>query len=1058
MISRYSTLIPASEGATAQIFKAEDLELGRPVALKYLRRGLPSASVERLFREARALASLRHPGICQIFDLGQEDEQPFIAMEWIDGVPLSDLSEDLTLEEKLEVGAKIADVLAVVHHAGIVHRDLKPDNILVRRDVAGEYRPVVVDFGLAFLTSDESPRLTTEGMPLGTPSFMAPEQATGSLQEIGPAADIFSLGACLYQLLTGHDPYAAGSKVGVLYQVVHAEAPCARTVAPTLSPPIEGIIRRCMEKEQGQRYARAEHVARDLRKIIRREPVSFRMGLRIRWAFRRLRAHWRPIMLAMIIATSLGGWGWLGRSDRIAAEEQALLDQGKDLLWSLREIWSQPRHDIRAESEDVHRNLEHLEGMLPSFSTRNRAAAQILVGQIYLALGESGKALDHFQQAWEGGLQTPELALGLGKAHVSLHEDALFEADRLEALQLRDELTAKAEKMHSGPARAFLELAKKNEKVSEAYLTGLLQFYEGELEEALRIVRRQPHSQRFFEVANLEGRILTRMAAEVLAEGDASAVRAFVAQGSEAYRTTIERLPSHPSGYLGLCRLLSVPLGVAPFAQDGSYLDTAEQACRQGLEVDPEHVRLRAALSRVLVGKSIYLAVSQRGAKWYELGSSIDLALAEAQKALRSNPESPDAILSLARTVVLFVNRESHTPELWELFDTSIDLLEEAVRAAPERLDLTLALISTEMHRSFFETRILRSAQVPIWRALQRIEDALVTHPDNLELHHLRMGATTVSTRASEFLGLDFSSHLAKGLESFATLEASSNHQDLFDFLGPQLLLFEIMSNCVERRPSSEPFRRLEQLGQDYLKRGGLELQVREFGVRAQGAKIACFLRWELNVEQEFRDLAAAGEMFAAQIPKESWPPRLLSWMNMLTIQAALGGHFPLERMDLAEPSIPAESWAERSLLWHETPILFRDDLALLAELLWRIEWRFENQQPVRKELVEARELFDTVDRERTFELARNQIAGLSIALRYLEWRAGSLEGPVDAAAREVIEKELRPHSELSPALYFQSAPWLIRVRRFAPPAQPPTDSAVYSSEVAAMPNTSSRR
>ena len=208
-IGRYRILGPIGAGGMGMVYKAEDPQLNRVVAVKVPRFDAPAQdraqAVQRFLREARAAARIRHPHVCPIYDVGEQDGWPFVVMAYVEGPSLADRLragrfEDARAATALAVQA--AEALTAVHNHGIVHRDLKPGNILLDADG----RAILTDFGLAFPAEGDE-RVTAAGVVVGTPAYMAPEQASGENGRVGPAADIYSLGVVLYQMLTGRLPY-----------------------------------------------------------------------------------------------------------------------------------------------------------------------------------------------------------------------------------------------------------------------------------------------------------------------------------------------------------------------------------------------------------------------------------------------------------------------------------------------------------------------------------------------------------------------------------------------------------------------------------------------------------------------------------------------------------------------------------------------------------------------------------------------------------------------------------------------------------------------------------
>ena len=273
----YDLLEEIGRGGMGVVYRARQRSLDRVVAVKMLlRRELASPSDLARFRsEAEAAARLDHPGIVSVFEVGELDGHPFYSMQYIEGTTLARRLADGPLEPR-EAAALIAEVAGAVqaaHARGILHRDLKPSNILL--DVHG--RPHVSDFGLAKrLEADDS--VTHTGAILGTPCSMSPEQAAGSRGDVGPASDVWSLGAILYQLITGRPPFQAASTMDTLLAVLETDPPMPRSIDRRIDRDLELVTLKCLQKPIDLRYRSAGLLASDLRAYLAGEPVSASRG------------------------------------------------------------------------------------------------------------------------------------------------------------------------------------------------------------------------------------------------------------------------------------------------------------------------------------------------------------------------------------------------------------------------------------------------------------------------------------------------------------------------------------------------------------------------------------------------------------------------------------------------------------------------------------------------------------------------------------------------------------------------------------------------------------
>jgi serine/threonine protein kinase len=250
------------EGGMGTVYKARDPKLDRLVAIKVPRFDVPRSDlmlvVQRFLREARSAAQVRHPNVCPIYDVDEHEGVPFVVMAYVEGQSLAEFLRstraDSDVREAVQLVRQVAVGLRAVHSHGIVHRDLKPANILLDRDG----QPLLTDFGLA-RPEHETQRLTMHGAVIGTPGYMAPEQAAGDADKIGAATDIYSLGVLLYVILTGRLPYQ-GSALTVLMKQLDEAPPPPSSFRADLSRDLEEIILKAMARKPDDRYQSAQQL------------------------------------------------------------------------------------------------------------------------------------------------------------------------------------------------------------------------------------------------------------------------------------------------------------------------------------------------------------------------------------------------------------------------------------------------------------------------------------------------------------------------------------------------------------------------------------------------------------------------------------------------------------------------------------------------------------------------------------------------------------------------------------------------------------------------------
>jgi serine/threonine protein kinase len=310
----YELLEEIARGGMGVVYKARQVSLNRVVALKMILAGqlATEADVKRFKTEAEAAAQLNHPNIVAIHECGQHDGQHYFSMDFVDGHNLAELTAGKPLSA--ERAARYVKTMAeAVHHAhlrGVLHRDLKPSNVLI--DAADQ--PRITDFGLA--KQMEKPfSVTQTGAVLGTPSYMPPEQAGGRRGEVGPPSDVYSLGAILFELLTGRPPFQGDTTMAILVQVLEAEPVSPRKLNPETPADLATICLKCLEKDPSRRYHSARELAEDLGRFLDHEPVLARPASRGRrlWSWARRRPLWMVsgitsfLVLALL---ALSYWLW----------------------------------------------------------------------------------------------------------------------------------------------------------------------------------------------------------------------------------------------------------------------------------------------------------------------------------------------------------------------------------------------------------------------------------------------------------------------------------------------------------------------------------------------------------------------------------------------------------------------------------------------------------------------------------------------------------------------------------------------------------------------------
>jgi tetratricopeptide (TPR) repeat protein len=443
-VSGYEVLSELGRGGMGVVYKARQLSLGRVVALKMLLAGEHASGVglARFKAEASAVAGLQHPNLVQVYEVGEHDGCPFFSMEFVAGRTLGERinGNPLPADEAARTTAVLARAMHFAHQRGVVHRDLKPANVLLAADGS----PKIADFGLAKRQGAQSH--TRTGDVLGTPSYMAPEQVAGKGKDAGPAADIYALGALLYEMLTGRPPFKGESAADTLFQVLHAD-PVPPSLLRAKSPrDLETICLKCLEKDPRKRYASAQALAEDLERFLEGRPIVARpislAGRVLKWARRRpaLASLTAVSVTAVLALTSFLVWHSASEQRRQARERRealSVLARGREAFrrqdWAGAESYAESVL-ARVRAEPVLNDL-HEEAADLKFEAAGRGAARAEAEWVARIEAEFLRLLDEAVFHGLSALAGRPLPTGLdGGAHRRAAEDACRKALALVSL------------------------------------------------------------------------------------------------------------------------------------------------------------------------------------------------------------------------------------------------------------------------------------------------------------------------------------------------------------------------------------------------------------------------------------------------------------------------------------------------------------------------------------------------------------------------------------------------------------------------------------------------
>jgi len=325
-IGPYEVITEISRGGMGIVYRARDTSLKKTVAIKVLIRGGSASEEERkrFRREAEAAAKLQHSNIVPIHSVGVCEGLHYFVMDFIEGEQLDALIArgSISPRQALDYSEQLADALAYAHAAGVIHRDIKPANVIIDR----YGRPQLMDFGLAKeVDAGDRTQLTQVGTTMGTPTYMPPEQAEGDLEGIDTQSDVYSLGAVLYEMITGQAPFEGPTTMAILMKVLEEEPRRPRRINPRIHPDIETICLKAMAKEKRERYRSAGELREDVRRFKAGEAITAAQPGAGRLFRRWVRRHRELVATLLVAVLALGGWGgyraWQDRQERLRREE-----------------------------------------------------------------------------------------------------------------------------------------------------------------------------------------------------------------------------------------------------------------------------------------------------------------------------------------------------------------------------------------------------------------------------------------------------------------------------------------------------------------------------------------------------------------------------------------------------------------------------------------------------------------------------------------------------------------------------------------------------------------
>ncbi|MGK3989636.1 protein kinase [Sorangium sp. So ce136] len=852
---RYECLSLVGKGGMGTVYKARDPRLQRYVAIKLIRGNEPELA-QRFIWEARAQARVEHPNICKVYEVGEAQGQPFIAMQYIDGQPLHRVAQQMSLEQRVKIVADVADGLHAAHRLGLIHRDIKPANILVERTADGAFRPYLLDFGLARDIASDGRATTSDE---GTPAYMAPEQVSGGQRQLDRRTDVYCLGSTLYEVLSGRPPFVDPSVTSLIWRVVNELPVPVRQVDKGIPVDLETIVMKCLEKEPQRRYDSAKMLALDLGRYLEGEPIDARPPSLVYRGLKRARKHRLALAAGAAALVVLSLSGAVALRAKLAAARQAELSahvaslaEGfgqdvKEMELFMRYAYALPLHEVSREKEVIRARMGEIDRKMQAM----RGAAGDLVegpghyalGRGHLALHEPEEALTHLEAALGSGYAAREAKFAAGLAHGMLYRKGLDRAMRLADRGERSARQVELEERHKAPAIKYLRDSVRSTAAPSAYTAALMELYEGRFDEALGDARRAfARSPWEYEAKKLEGDVLFAKGTAARDLGDHAAALVEFRAAITSYEAAAQMGESDPEVHEAAASALSEVMLIEA-QRGGDVAQLFEQIidrCDRALRANPRasgahakrawaHVhRARRDLSRGSdprpdltqaiasseqaiqgdpsdatahgsMGASYFLIASYESTLGLDARSSLERAIESMQRSLALDPNSFWAWNDTGIAFGMMAEYSaSHGADPLHLFELSASHIERAIEIAPNDAPPRLNQGWFHARRAQYELDHGASPEESLEVAKDNLEAALRLRPDAYQSYNNLALTYLIQGRYERLTGRSPEVSLARSLDGY-TAAARLNPEDLEAQQGTGLALAEAAAWAIDR-------------------------------------------------------------------------------------------------------------------------------------------------------------------------------------------------------------------------------------------------------------------
>ncbi|WLT31000.1 serine/threonine-protein kinase [Geothrix sp. PMB-07] len=581
----YQDLQLIGVGGQALIYKARDMQLDRWVALKFPIHDRPQR-VAHMLREARAQAQLDHPNVLKVLEVGEHQGKPFIAMHYVEGGNLAENYVRFSIETRVRLMKAVAEGLQEAHSHGLLHLDLKPGNILVDTTHPEEPWPYLTDFGLVRL-EDYGGRVLAERLPaFGTAPFSSPEQMARDLAHLDRRSDIYSLGATLYSVLSGHTPFDSRDPLDILGM----DPVPLRARDPMLPKDLEAIVAKCLRSAPEERYGTAKAVADDLQRFLDGVPVHARRpspAYRLAKWVRRNRSLAAMTVIAILLFTGFGTWAILA-ARRQALQVRLANKYGRDVQSMeqlLRLAHLSRKHNRRPAVTNARETMAAIEQEMKALGPGAMGPGSYALGMGHLALSDWDAARRHLETAWQAGFHSPACAQARGEVLTHFFMKANPRLNLIADPAQREVERKRLESTLREPALACFEIARAA-GLETAYQEAMEAYLARDIERALRCAQTAFEQTRWrYEARFLTADLLMEQAIPLRAAGDIAGAQRKCDESLKVLEPVTDIAPSDPASW--------IKIGLLYFnmafdrRQEPQWLERALASFATAVEVDP---------------------------------------------------------------------------------------------------------------------------------------------------------------------------------------------------------------------------------------------------------------------------------------------------------------------------------------------------------------------------------------------------------------------------------------------------------------------------------------